>query len=83
MDGPLPSPGWSSAILGMVTVTHQREAYYSLGIWPLDLTHKTNWHGWSPIILGWSPTNPGVVTYKKKVYYRLWHLDSTHKTNNR
>ena len=31
--------------------------------------------------LGWSPTNPRMVTLQKEVYYRLgiWHLDLTHK----
>ena len=31
--------------------------------------------------LGWSPTNPRMVTNQKEVYYKLgiWHLDLTHK----
>ena len=35
--------------------------------------------------LGWSPTNPRMVTLHKEVYYRLgiWHLDLPHKTKTR
>ena len=35
--------------------------------------------------LGWSPTNPRMVTLQKEVYYRLgiWYLDLTHKTKTR
>ena len=40
MDGHLPSLGWSSTNPRMVT--HQKEVYYRLGIWHLDLTQKTN-----------------------------------------
>ena len=40
MDGHIPSPGWSPTDPTMIT--HQREVYCSLGIWDLDLIHKTN-----------------------------------------
>ena len=40
MDGHLPSLGWSPINPRMVT--HQKEVYYRLGIWHLDLTQKTN-----------------------------------------
>ena len=35
--------------------------------------------------LGWSPTNPRMVTCLKKVYYRLgiWYLDLTYKIKTR
>ena len=35
--------------------------------------------------LGWSATNPRMVTHQKKVYYILgiWHLYLSHKTSNR
>ena len=35
--------------------------------------------------LGWSPTNLGMVTHQKEVYYRLRirHLDLTHKIKTR
>ena len=35
--------------------------------------------------LGWSPTNPWMVTHRKEVYYRheIWHLNLTHKTEAR
>ena len=48
-------------------VTHQKEVYYHLGIWDLDLTHNCQ---------EWSPTIPRMVTHKKEVYYRhaIWHL---------
>ena len=44
-----------------------------------------NFHGW---YLGWSPTNPRMVTVGHplvEAYYKLeiWHLDLTHKTNTR
>ena len=36
-------------------------------------------------LLGWSPTNPRMVTHQKEVYYRhgIWQLHITHKTNTR
>ena len=39
MDGQLTSPGWSRTILRMVT--HHKKVKWTLGIWNLDLTHKT------------------------------------------
>ena len=35
--------------------------------------------------LGWSPTNPRMVTYQKEVNYSLgiWHIDYTHKIRTR
>ena len=35
--------------------------------------------------LGWSPTNPRMVTHQKYIYKRLgiWNLDFTHKTKTR
>ena len=32
--------------------------------------------------LGWSPTNPRMVTHQKEVYYivGIWHLEFTHKS---
>ena len=32
--------------------------------------------------LGWSPTNPRMVTLQKEVYYivGIWHLEFTHKS---
>ena len=38
MDGHLPSLGWSPTNPRMVN--NQKEVYYKLGIWHLDLTHK-------------------------------------------
>ena len=80
MDGHLPSLGWSPTNPRMVT--HQKEVYYKLGIWHLDLNQKLkpgdNYQGWSPTI-------PRMVTRHKEVYYKLviWHLDLTHKTKAR
>ena len=36
-------------------------------------------------ILGWTYTNPRIVTHQKEVNYRLriWHLDLTYKTKTR
>ena len=47
-------------------------AVSSLNIWP-----GANCHGWAPTILSMVTTNPRMVTYQKKMYYRLWiwHLD--------
>ena len=35
--------------------------------------------------LGWSPTNPMMVTHQKEVHYRhgIWYFDLTHKTKTR
>ena len=40
MDGHLSSLGWLPTKQGMVT--HQEEVYCRIGIWHLNLTHKTN-----------------------------------------
>ena len=40
MDGHIPSLGLSPTNQRMVT--YQMEVYYRLGIWLLDITHKTN-----------------------------------------
>ena len=40
MVGYLLTLGWLPANPRMVT--HQNEVYYRLGIWHVDLTHKTN-----------------------------------------
>ena len=130
-----PSIGWSPTNPRMVT--HQKEEYYSLEIWFLDLTKKTKtrwklrWIGSSPtkprmvthqpkdghplkgsvlhtwnstlrlnshnysqvatamdghlLFLGWSPTNPRMVTHQKELLYTLEirHLDITHQTKAR
>ena len=36
-------------------------------------------------IIGWSPTNPRMVTHQKDINYILgiWHLDLTYKTETR
>ena len=39
MDGYLPYLGWSPTIPCMVN--YQKEVYYRLRIWLIDLTHKT------------------------------------------
>ena len=34
--------------------------------------------------VGWSPTNPRMVTHQKEVYYivGIWHLEVTHKSKD-
>ena len=48
----------------------QKEVYSRLGIWHLDLTHKTNTrfncHRWPILSLGWSHTNSKMVTHHTK-----------------
>ena len=46
MDGHLPTLGWSPTNLRRFTtsprmVTHQKEMYYKLQIWYLNITYKT------------------------------------------
>ena len=76
MDGHLPSPGWSPTIPRMVP--QQREVYYKLGIYYLNLTHKTIFIQQLP----WMVTNQPQEGPTPKACYRLgvWHL--TDKTNN-
>ena len=56
-------------------VTNQKEMYYKLQIEQLNITYKTNQVATAMhshlSSLGWSPTNPKMVTHQKKVYYRL------------
>ena len=79
-NGHLSSRVWSPTNLRMVT--HQKEVYYRLGIWHLDLTHKTmtRWQlpwmvtyhpldGHPPSKI-WSPTFQNMVTIQKLVTHQ-------------
>ena len=68
-------PSVSKTCLNIVRCTHS-----TLNFWPGD-----NCHGWSPTTPRMVTHTPWMVTYWKKIYYRLgiWHLDLTHKTKTR
>ena len=64
---------------------YQKEEYYRLDIWHLDLPHKIKkCHGWSATIprmvqhhpMDGHPTSK-IKIYQNEVYYRhgIWHLD--------
>ena len=75
--------------------TYQKEVYYRLAIWQLELSHKikTSWSAMDgqPPSPGWSPTIPRMVThppskiYQKEKYFRLeiWHVDLAQKNKTR
>ena len=74
-------------------VTHQKEVYYRLRIWHLDLTHKTKTRP-DDNLYGWSPTIPRMVTHHPKDGHPTGrkdttdsefgtYLDSAHKTKTR
>ena len=59
---------------------YQKEEYYRLEIWQLDLTHKiktVKYHGWSATILRMvrSPNMPRMVTHHPKYTRRICNTD--------
>ena len=49
----LPMQGWSLTNPRMVT--HQKEVYFKLEIWQLNITHKTNTRGHLPWMVTYDP----------------------------
>ena len=70
-NGHLPSLEWSPTNPRMVTL--HKEVYYRLGIWHLDLPHKTKTRPGDNCQD--AHFNPSMVTNHKDVYYRLGIYD--------